>query len=114
MIRLASAGTADVEFTLTVGDHVAVYGFDPERGGAYAETTWCGVIVTYDASDGAGDDPVLGVLRFLGTFGFVDLHAVDETRAWLTTPSCWRSSKPPRRVRRVLALIERLGDGGTS
>jgi hypothetical protein len=72
--------------------------------------TWNGIVVRHDPTDvNADDNPVEALVRFLASWGFVKPLAVAELRAYLDTPSCWRSSRPPRRVRRVLALIRDLG-----
>ncbi len=106
-------GTADVERTIRNRNDPswgARYGTD--ESGPWAEVPWNGIVVRHDPTDvDADDDPVEALVMFLSSWGFLDPCAVAELRAYLDTPSCWRSNRPPRRVRRVLALIEHLRSG---
>jgi len=84
-------------------------GHDPQRGGVFTEVAWNGLVVAHDGNDvDADDDPVRPVLRFLASFGYIAIDDIAEARGWLTRPSCWRRRRPPRRVRRVIAIVEAL------
>ncbi len=101
----------DVEFTIAHPDdrfRFARVGHDPARG-VYVEVEWNGVLVALDAADlDADDDPVAEVVALLINFGFLPPGALGELRRWRDTPSCWRSARPPRSVRGVLAIVEAL------
>ena len=112
LIDIAHVGTGEVEFILCHPDdptRIARLGHDPQRGGAFVETTWAGVVVALDASDVDPDrDPVVEIVAFLANFGFVPPGALDDFRAWLRRPTCWRSRRAPRRVSRLLRIVEAL------
>jgi hypothetical protein len=102
---------ASMEFTISNPDHpeqVARVGYHPRRGGAYVDIAWNGTVVTFDAGDvDSGRDPIAEIVEHLASWGFVEPVTLDALRAWLSTPSCWRR-RPPKRVRRVLALLRDL------
>jgi len=112
LIDLALTGTPGVEFSLAHRDdptQTARVGIDPRRGGIYAEVEWNGVLVVLDADDVDPDrDPVVEILSLLIDFGFLQPRALQDVRTYRDTPSCWRSSRPPRRVRRVVRIVEEL------
>ena len=87
-------------------------GHDPHRG-LYVETTWNNVPVALDAMESSPVDPIVEILTFLVSFGFIEPDALDDVRRWRETPSCWRRTKPPRTVRRVLTIIEALSAAGS-
>jgi hypothetical protein len=100
-----------VEFALKHADdpsRVARVGHDPERG-LYVEVVWNGVPVVLDAADMDADyDPVEEIISLLINFGYLPPLALDETRAWLSRPSCWCRGRAPKKVRRVLTIVEAL------
>ncbi len=80
----------------------ARYGHDPERG-VWAELEYCGVVVVYDAAEPDFDveRPVLGVLRFLASYGFLVPDDVDAAFEWVAgagEPHGWPA--PRRRAPR--------------
>ncbi len=105
--------TAEVDFELHHPDdpgRLARLGHSPERG-LYVQVEWAGVPVTLDEADVDPDrDPIVEIVALLTAEGFLQPRALDELRAWLTTPGCWRASRPPRRVRRTLRIVEALSD----
>jgi hypothetical protein len=111
LIVFAPPCTPDVEFSLAHphdATQTARVGFDLRRGGHYVEIAWNDTLVTFDQADLDDDDAITGVIRLLASWGFLDPVALDDLRAYLDTPSCWRSTRAPRAVRRVLAIVEAL------
>ena len=104
-----------MEFELRHPDNptqTARVGHDPVRAGVFVEVTWNGVTVAFDQADLDDDDAITGVVRLLATWGFIDPVVVSDLRAYLDTPSCWRSKTQRRRVRRVLEIVEALEAAG--
>jgi hypothetical protein len=109
-----------VHFTIRHPDDPSVkatYGHDPARG-VWAELTYCGVRVVFDATeiDFDFERPVLGVLRFLNEYGFVSAHDFDAAFERLTGrehgwPSRRRRSCG-RGVRCVIEILETLEAAG--
>jgi hypothetical protein len=93
----------------------STYGFDPERGGVWAELEHCDVLVTYDSAeiDFDFERPVVGMLMFLATFGFIDGDAINDAFGWLSgggEDRRWTcgTGRPSRQLRRVVRIVENL------
>lgn len=106
---------------------IARYGHDPERGGVWAELTYNGVRVVFDATEIGfdRDRPVRSVLRFLATFEFVApddvntafelLHEHCQDGNFQARPNGWPYGTPRaagRGVRQVFRIVERLWMAG--
>jgi hypothetical protein len=89
----------------TCNGAVAEFGHDAQRG-YWAETTYAGNLVTYDATqeDYDPERPLRGGLLFLGSYGFFGDGPVSDALRWADGH---RLLEVPPGLRRVVRVIRR-------